>query len=113
MIAVETLLAFLPQMPSCIEQGDRVYDLKGHTLGETLRHDMRGVMGGVQSDDVEQSGRPHRPAKTLFHNLIDAIGILSLGQQQAKTIEIGKQYAIDEKSRTIVDDNRNFPSARA
>jgi uncharacterized repeat protein (TIGR04052 family) len=37
MIAVETLLAFLPQMPSCIEQGDRVYDLKGHTLGETLR----------------------------------------------------------------------------
>src|SRR5690606_23542317 len=104
LVAIKADAVLLPQPRLLVHQRmDRLLR-KRQPVGKSCRHYLGGVMGSIDTDDIEKIGRAHGPAE-FFHHTIDMTKSGAVTHQQTKAREIGKQHAIDEKSGTIVDDD--------
>ena len=66
------------------------------------------MVRGINTYHVQQISRAHRPTKLFFHHFVDFAEIRPVAQQLTETGKIGKQHAVNEETRAVINHNRRF-----
>ena len=101
------IAGFLTKAPGAQEKFDRRLERYVHARRETSRDDFDDMLRNIHADDIDEIGRSHRPAEA-FHRLVDLDEIGAVVNEAQKRNEIGREYAIDDKPRAVLDDNRRL-----
>src|SRR5690606_28272380 len=100
-ILVETHVVLLTQTFVLIHGLNRTFEVRFHTIREAFSHHFCTMYASINTDNVHQVSRAHRPAE-FFHHFINLLEISPIFKQQIKRTEVREQYAVDQEARAVI-----------